>query len=723
MKKKECYIYTRVSTSMQVDGYSLDAQKDKLRKYADFQDMVIVGEYSDEGKSGKSVEGRPEFLQMLRDIEEGKDHVSFVLVFKLSRFGRNAADVLTSLQKMQDFGVNLICVEDGIDSSKDSGKLMISVLSAVAEIERENILVQTMEGRRQKAREGKWNGGFAPYGYKLVDGELEIAEDEAEIIRLIFDKYINTTMGVNGIAAWLNQQGYQKKKRQNNTLNAFAASFIKGVLDNPVYCGKLAYGRRKNEKIPGKRNAYHIVKQDSYMLYDGIHEAIVSEEIWNTAHDRRLRTGVKREKTYSLEHEHLLSGILCCPICGAGMYGNVNRKKKKDGSRYKDYFYYTCKHRRSVDGHVCTYKKQWGEDKVNAAVAEVIKKLVQNPKFEAAIRQKINTRIDTGELEQEIENLRKQLRQVLGAKNKLAQQMDSLDVTDRYYDRKYQDMQDRLDHFYDQIDEIEDSIAQVEVRIQNIRQQKLGSDNVYQYLLYFDKLYDKFTDAEKKEFLSSFVERVDIYEDELPDGRFLRHIKFKFPVFYNGQEIDEMSWDKESTVESELGQGSCFEVLIDLRIAEDRFVSSAEQAEKDEPAGNVLKGMRFLCAEDNELNAEILMELLKIEGAECTICENGKRVLEAFEQSAPGDYDMILMDVQMPVMNGYEATKAIRRSSHELAKTIPIIAMTANAFSEDIQHSLAAGMNAHVSKPIEMKVLEKTIRSIKSGGGHRNATH
>lgn len=93
MKKKECYIYTRVSTPMQVDGYSLDAQKDKLRKYADFQDMVIVGEYSDEGKSGKSVEGRPEFLQMLRDIEEGKDHVSFVLVFKLSRFGRKRIQI------------------------------------------------------------------------------------------------------------------------------------------------------------------------------------------------------------------------------------------------------------------------------------------------------------------------------------------------------------------------------------------------------------------------------------------------------------------------------------------------------------------------------------------------------------------------------------------------------------------------------------------------------
>ena len=169
-------------------------------------------------------------------------------------------------------------------------------------------------------------------------------------------------------------------------------------------------------------------------------------------------------------------------------------------------------------------------------------------------------------------------------------------------------------------------------------------------------------------------------------------------------------------VDSELGQGSCFEVLMDLKIAEDRTVALAAQEETDEQDGNILQGMKFLCAEDNELNAEILTELLKIEGAECTICENGEEILKAFEQSAPGDYDMILMDVQMPVMNGYEATKAIRRSSHELAKTIPIIAMTANAFSEDIQHSLAAGMNAHVSKPVEMKVLEKTIRSIKSGG-------
>ena len=244
MKVKKCYLYTRVSTSMQVDGFSLDAQRERLRKYAEFQEMIIAGEYSDEGKSGKNIEGRPQFQKMLNDIEAGKDNIDFVLVFKLSRFGRNAADVLGSLQRMQDFGVNLICVEDGIDSSKDSGKLMISVLSAVAEIERENILVQTMEGRRQKAREGKWNGGFAPYGYKLVDGYLQIAEDEIEVIQIIFDKYVNTNMGAPGIASYLNEQGYVKKKRQNNTLDVFSTSFVRGVLENPIYAGKIPPGFR-----------------------------------------------------------------------------------------------------------------------------------------------------------------------------------------------------------------------------------------------------------------------------------------------------------------------------------------------------------------------------------------------------------------------------------------------------------------------------------------------
>lgn len=429
-KKIKCDIYTRVSTTMQVDGYSLDAQKEKLKRYAEFQNMEIVNEYSDN----------------------------------------------------------------------------ITVLSAVAEIEQENSLVQTREGRKQKAREGKWNGGFAPYGYELVNGELQIAEDEAEIIRLIYDKFIHTNMGISAIAAWLNQHGYKKKKRQNNTLDVFASSFIKGVLDNPVYCGKLAYGRRKNEKVSGTRNEYRIVKQENYMLHDGIHEGIISETDWELAHQKREKTGV-----------------------------------------------YACKHRRLVDGHKCGYRKQWSEEKINNAVEEVIRKLVKNPKFEEAILNKIDSRIDTEEIEKEIERLEKQHRQLTGAKGRLGQQMDSLDIMDKFYEKKYQDMETRLYRLYDEIEGVENSIEEVKNRLLNIRQQKISEENVYQFLLYFDKLYDKFTDLEKKEFLNSFVEQVDIYEQEQPDGRILKYIKFRFPVYFGDRETQELCWDNESTVETVVG--------------------------------------------------------------------------------------------------------------------------------------------------------------------------
>ena len=170
-------------------------------------------------------------------------------------------------------------------------------------------------------------------------------------------------------------------------------------------------------------------------------------------------------------------------------------------------------------------------------------------------------------------------------------------------------------------------------------------------------------------------------------------------------------------VDSQKDKGSTFEIMLDMKIAQESVGNHRTQTQEQVMDEDVMKGMHFLCAEDNELNAEILEALLESEGATCTICENGQEVLEAFEKSKPGDYDMILMDVQMPIMNGYEATKAIRQSSHELAQSIPIIAMTANAFSEDIQTSLASGMNAHASKPVDMKALKKIIRNVCSSGG------
>ena len=531
-EKIKVYLYTRVSTTMQIDGYSLDAQKTKMKAFCDYNEYEIAGEYEDAGKSGKSIEGRVSFNQMMEDIKSGKDGVSYVLVFKLSRFGRNAADVLATLQVMQDFGVNLICVEDGIDSSKDAGKLMISVLSAVAEIERENIRVQTMEGRMQKAREGKWNGGFAPYGYSLIDGKLEVNEEEAVAIRMIFDQYVNTDLGANGIAKYLENHGIHKIARQNGKNSLFAAALIRRIIQNPVYSGKISYGRRRTEKVHGTRNEYRQVKKDDYLLVDGLHEALVSEEVWEQAQVKVAAQAKKYEKVNRDKREkiHLLSGILKCPVCGAGMYGNKSIKKRKDGSNYKDFYYYGCKHRNMTRGHKCDYKKQVHEEMLDASVAEVISKLVSNPKFSDLICNKINMEVDTSALDQEIENYKIQLRKLYHNKDTILSDMDSLDYEDKHYQRRKTDLENHLYKTYDKIDDAEELLVSAKAKKRSLLADKITGDNIYKALVFFDKLYAQMNEAEKREFLSQLVDNVQIYEERKENGQWLKSIEFKLPI-------------------------------------------------------------------------------------------------------------------------------------------------------------------------------------------------
>ena len=557
--KTKCYLYTRVSTSMQVDGYSLDAQRDKLRKYAEYEDMVVAGEYSDEGFSGKNIQGRHEFQRMLQDIQDCKDGVEYVLVFKLSRFGRNAADVLNSLQLMQDFGVNLICVEDGIDSSKDSGKLMISVLSAVAEIERENIRTQTMAGREQKAREGKWNGGFAPYGYRLEKGELLIAEDEVDVIRTIFDRYIHTNDGVSGVAKYLNRQGFVKKLRQNGTIPGFSASFVKSIIDNPVYMGKIAYGRRRTEKKIGTRNEMHVVEQSEFPVYEGKHEAIISEEDWNLAQEKRKVNAYRREKVNDPTHAHILSGILKCPCCGKSLYGNVAKAHSKDK---KTRYYYYCKNTVTPTGHECTFRLNIEQTEMNRMVASIISAMVSDPRFADAIKAKIGSAVDTNDLEKQLEALQAQLRQTLGTKTRLERQMDGLDVNDPYYDRKISDLQRRYDEQYGAIDEIEVQIDDVQSQIRSIRQEKISGDNIYRLLLAFDQVYEAASEVERKEFMRAFIERIELFPEKQPDGNWIRKIIFNFPVPVNGTEVKELPLENETMVESRFAVGQSRAGLI-----------------------------------------------------------------------------------------------------------------------------------------------------------------
>ena len=549
------YSYIRVSTSIQVDGYSLDAQRQAIQNYANYEKMHIVREYADEGFSGKNIAGREQFQEMLEDIQSDRDGVKFVLVFKLSRFGRNAADTLFSLQTMQDFGVNLISVDDKLDSSTDVGKVMISIMSSMAEMERDNIHAQTMAGRRQKARMGGWNGGFAPYGYKLINGHLTVEEEEAKVVRMIFDLFVNTTLGANGVAKKLNDDGIKKIVRQNGKLDAFTGHFVKLVLDNPVYMGKIAFGRRHTAKVNGKRNEYKVMKQldeSCIIIADGEHDALVSEELWRKAEAKRKETGIKKEKKEQ-DHEYILSGLIKCPCCGKGMYGIVSRsKKRKDGTPYPPYYSYSCRETMTKTGRQCEFGKSFSAPKLDEEVRKLIVSLVNTPDFAEAVKGLINKEIDVSELTERLANLQKQLRQLYSRQRHLEQQQDNLDFDAPNFDKMSESITRRLNDTFDEMTRVEGLIRETQTRIQNVEQQKLTQDSIYQFLLMFDKLYDKMTDMEKKTFMQSFIESIEIYRERQKDGHYVKAINFNFPVSYNGELVTTISPLKETTVESRL---------------------------------------------------------------------------------------------------------------------------------------------------------------------------
>ena len=543
----ECVLYPRVSTEMQVDGFSLDGQKNSLKRFADREEMTVVDIYEDAGKSGKSIEGRPAFKKMLSDIENGLQ-IDYILVYKLSRFGRNAADILNSLEFIQSYGINLICIEEGIDSSQASGKLLISVLSAVAEIERENIIEQTMNGRKEKARQGGWNGGFAPYGYYLKDKNLFIQEEEAETIRIIYDKFANTEMGYGGVAQYLNLQGIKKIQRQNGKLNEWSGSFVRQILDNPVYCGKIAFGRRAKEKVKGTKNQYRQAWQEEYILADGQHEAIISVELWNKVREKRIETGIKQPSRIGKERSHLLTGLLRCPACGGPMYTNKHAWTNKDGT-YKEVYYYVCSRNRNVRGKSCTYKAMLKKTEIEPLVIEAIKELVSNEIFAKEVKSRIGTQIDTTTIDREIKNYESKLREVDLNKARLENEIDTLPEDTRYRERKLHDMTIRLDGLYDIIVELEEKIEDAKLKRRSVEMNAITLDNVYRLMINFEKMYDRINDEERKALVSSLIKEIQIYprdEAEVP----LKSIFFNFPVFKDEEEVQELLWDKDTHVET-----------------------------------------------------------------------------------------------------------------------------------------------------------------------------
>ena len=372
--------------------------------------------------------------------------------------------------------------------------------------------------------------------------------------------------------------------------------------------------------------------------------------------------------------------MVLCPICGAGLYGSVNRKRKKDGSFYRDYWYYACKHRLEYNGHKCTFKKQIHQEKINEAVVEVIRNIIKNSKFDSAIKEKLDASVDLSKYEKEEAYLIAQIRQLTGAKERLGFQIDRLDCSDRHYEQKFSDMQNRINSLYDEIAEATENLDTVQTQIKAIKEQKISQKRIFEFLELFDIIYDEFTEFKKKEFLHSFIKKIEIYPEPLENGQILKSIQFRFPVYYQGNEVDMFIPNSENTVDTE--------VSVDYT------------------------GKRVLLVEDNELNRELASAILGETGIEIDCAVDGIEAVNRINEAPEDTYDLVLMDIQMPRMDGYTATREIRTLSNNRKANIPIVAMTANAFEEDRRKAFECGMNGHIVKPIDMKGIAKVLDRI-----------
>lgn len=533
MRKKKCYIYTRVSTAAQIEGYSIKAQQERLREYAEYKGLEIAGEYCDAGKSGKSIKGRPEFLKMLDDISSEKDGISEVLVFKLSRFGRNAADILKSLQLLEDFDINLVCVEDGIDSSTAGGRLTLTILSAVAEIERENINVQFLAGRMQKLMNGGWPGGPIPFGYQKQDKELVPNPEEAEIVKLIYDRYLLEDSTANGLAIWLNENGYTRTVKGEN--KPFTYDFIKTVLGNPVYMGTIMYNRRTNLKGPR-------VKPKEEISVRGKHEPLISEELWRQVQEKREQLSTSNEKIDDPERISLLSGLVKCPICGNGLIAIKNKQRNRNkGGYYKTIHYYSCRYYRKSSGRVCEFNRQYNQEKIDAAVYEIVSNLVVRDEFEQILSTAAGGEESVEGFELRCKELRKEIHRQEHEKNRLGLELDNLDILSEDYDVAYEKIQAQIDATYDAIEDLEIQLKKTKKKLSAAQNGIKSIETIKLVLGIFGSFYEKMNCEERRELYRNFIERIDVYPEEIDGGRLIKSIDFCFPVYY-GEEATIESW-------------------------------------------------------------------------------------------------------------------------------------------------------------------------------------
>lgn len=516
---KNAVAYIRVSTNLQIDGFSLDGQLKEIQDYCNKNNINLVRYYKDAGISGTSIENRTEFQRMLHDISKDKN-INTIIVWKLSRLSRSMTDLTNTISFLEKHNVNLICINPGIDISSSMGKIFVYMTGIFAEMERDNIIETCKMGMKQRALDGKWNGGKV-FGYRSnEEKELVIVEDEAKIIKEIFHLFANENWGYKKIASTLNSRGSKTLRGSD-----WSISSIKQIIDNPVYAGYIRWGKYLDWSKKRRQG-----KQNEYVLSNGTHIPIITKELWEKSQHIRQLKEKKNEKTY--EGEFILTGLLRCPVCGASMISHRIKKRGKPGEYYR---YYQCSNFFNKGSKVCS------ANLINADQAEeyVIAKLyeiVNSKEVINSIVKKVEklSFTDTTSLESELLKFKKELEKIKDKKSENLQ-LEYENKIDIYT------LNQRLSFLDNKELDIIEKINSIEKEISSINSQiKIKPEMVKIILENFKKVFEKSDVEKKKMLLKSIIESITVNNGKSAKDRKVDKIK----LYFEPEEIQVQKYSK-----------------------------------------------------------------------------------------------------------------------------------------------------------------------------------
>ncbi|MEI6519521.1 MAG: recombinase family protein [bacterium] len=434
--------YGRVSTEDQVDNYSIDGQLKEAYAFCEKNNLQLLFEYTDPGVSGKSITNRPGLQKAIQDAESGK--FSHLLVWKLTRLSRKTIDTLQIVDKLNKANVSLRPIsEPQYDTSTSSGMLFLTVMAAVAQMERETISDNVRMGMRQCVSQGIWVGGKV-YGYDATNSGISREErkqnrsiegrdkitiipvpEEAAVIKEIYTRYAKG-QGLKKIRSWLNQSGIKGKRGAY-----FSDMTVRKILDNPLYKGYIRYTSRDQHG----RIVYT-------KLFKGIHEPIISENLWDSVHV--MREAKKRCPSRAYERGHLLTGLLRCPECNAVMTMSRTTTTHKDGSK-TIYERYCCSRWKKFGSSFC-HSNGIITDKAEHLVFKRLNKILCHPTLIHDLMKQVNAQKQTclNPLKTRLSEIKKEQQTLESSRKKMLMLFDPESIDSNWIKEQLNDVAKKL---------------------------------------------------------------------------------------------------------------------------------------------------------------------------------------------------------------------------------------------------------------------------------------